>query len=600
MLFALGPKELRDEPPPRGPNQTERDVATYVLIQRDDVRRHRGDFTEDATRPRDNHFTGVGESTAGTVNKFGTHLRLQPSDAARDIGLDGVERERRERERSVVGDRDKGLELLDIHKYLENRLHVSMKTACVIQINAPYLSQSPQSEPPPEATQTVSQRDRPPPWSIPLLFLGVVSVVAMVAPLDHLGFRARVAVAGLRFVNWTSRRAGRGSGTVVGGRVGLLLNPHLLEHLLAGRDVILISGTNGKTTTTALVRAALGGSSASNLTGSNMPEGIVAALADNRTSTCVLEVDEPWLGVVMDAATSARRRCVLLLNLSRDQLDRSSEVRQLAERWRMLFVDPSRSNLWTVIANVNDPLVAYAVSPAPHLIACSVPSEWTGDAVSCPVCTTPLAMKSDASGAVGEGWHCTCGFSRPEPSVTLSDHLVMDGRDVPLTISLPGAFNRSNAALALVAATWWGTPITTATAGLAEVREVAGRFAVRSWNGRRWRLMLAKNPAGFAALLPLVAHAGGDLVVSINANVADGRDPAWLYDAPFEILRGRRVWCTGDRALDLAARLDYAGVEFVVARESADFPTGVAATEPIDVIANYTAFAQWQSSSTPC
>jgi lipid II isoglutaminyl synthase (glutamine-hydrolysing) len=414
----------------------------------------------------------------------------------------------------------------------------------------------------------------------------------------RLPVRAKVAVAAVRVVNWASRALGRGTGTVIGGRAGLLIDSQLVAHLLAGRDVMLISGTNGKTTTTALVRSALGGACASNLTGSNMPAGIVAALADERQDTAVLEVDEPWLRSVMESAATARRRVVVLLNLSRDQLDRASEVRQLAQRWRDIFVDTVLAKEWTVVANVNDPLVAYAVSPSPHLVGCAVPTAWLSDAASCPNCTRPLdvATTGDTPGT----WNCVCGFSRPAVTAELRDTLRYGDESVELTVALPGDFNRANAALAAVAAHQWDVALDDAAARLRYVREVAGRFSVRAWSGRTWRLMLAKNPAGFAALLPVLDSSEDDIVISINSRVADGHDPAWLYDAPFELLAGRHVWCDGDRSLDLATRLDYAAMTTSLTVDASDFPDRVAGDGPIDVVANYTAFAVWMDRTTPC
>jgi hypothetical protein len=96
-------------------------------------------------------------------------------------------------------------------------------------------------------------------------------------------------------------------------------------------------------------------------------------------------------------------------------------------------------------------------------------------------------------------------------------------------------------------------------------------------------------------MLDTVPGDDSDVWVAINARVADGRDPSWLYDVPFESLRGHRVWCFGDRRLDLAARLDYAGVDFVVVDDEARVAT---ASSPVLLLANYTAFADWLARSS--
>jgi lipid II isoglutaminyl synthase (glutamine-hydrolysing) len=398
--------------------------------------------------------------------------------------------------------------------------------------------------------------------------------------------RTRVAVAAVQTVNWLSRVTRRGAGTVAGGHVGLAVDRNLLRHLAEGRSVIVVSGTNGKTTTTALIAAGWGPPVATNATGANMVAGHVAALVSSPATRVVLEADEAWLPQVVARVAP---RVVVLLNLSRDQLDRAGEVRQIAERWRRLFADPSTRDV-VVVANANDPLVVYAAEVAAQVRWCDVPTVWRADAASCPKCTRPITYDA-------EDWRCECGFSRPEHlTTTLDEHLRVDGVEVDLALSVPGDFNTANAALGVTALAVLGVAVPDAVQRMNEVTEVAGRFARRRWRGRSLRLVLAKNPAGFAAVLAMGELAQGELWIAINDEVADGRDPSWLYDVPFEVVRGRDVACLGTRRLDLATRLDYAGVNATVLDDLA----GVgAATSPVWLIANYTAFSEWLARSTP-
>ncbi len=301
--------------------------------------------------------------------------------------------------------------------------------------------------------------------------------------------RDAVATRAVRALNFVSRTTFGGSGTVIGGRVGLALAPHLLEDLASTRTVSLVSGTNGKTTTTAMIAAGWGGTVATNETGSNMPAGHVAALAASKSASVVLEVDESWLANVL-AATNAR--VVTLLNLSRDQLDRANEVRQMAGRWRSALA--GREGV-TVVANANDPLVVYAAELATDVAWCDVPTPWNTDAASCPRCTLPLHFLNGS-------WWSECGFSKPLHCATsLGASLVV--RDTPLTLelSLPGEFNESNAAMALTALSYLGVDLHEALARVNALSSVAGRFSLRRWRGHTLRLLLAKNPAGFAAML---------------------------------------------------------------------------------------------------
>lgn len=398
--------------------------------------------------------------------------------------------------------------------------------------------------------------------------------------------RERVASAAVRTVNRLSRLTGKGSGTVIGGRVGMKIAPDLVASLARGRSTILVSGTNGKTTTTSMIVVGWGGEVTTNETGSNMPAGHAAALVASRNDRVALEVDEAWLG---ETLRSTRPKVVVLLNLSRDQLDRANEVRHLAERWRHALESPDDVSM-AVVANANDPLVVYAAEPCAHALWCDVPTTWIADALSCPKCTLPISH-------VGNSWHCSCGFAKPvNITSVLGDELIIDGATIPLELSMPGEFNRSNATMALSALHCLGVDLDEAVQRVNAIHSVVGRFSVRRWNGHVLRLLLAKNPSGFAAMLATLPDDGSDVWVAINARVADGHDPSWLYDVPFELLRGHRVYCFGDRRLDLATRLDYGRIDYVVVDNDTLVPTS---KETISLLANYTAFHDWLVRSEP-
>jgi lipid II isoglutaminyl synthase (glutamine-hydrolysing) len=416
--------------------------------------------------------------------------------------------------------------------------------------------------------------------------------------------RYRLALLTTRGVNAASRRLGRGQGTVAGGRAGLAVDPQLLQHLTARRQVALVTGTNGKTTTTRLLAVALGASGASvvsNETGSNMPPGHVAALAAARGSgrrrgrsagLAVLEVDEIYLPRVM-AATNATT--VVLLNLSRDQLDRTNEVRMVAARWRAALAAAPHT---AVVANADDPLVVWGAGAAMRVYWVGAGMRWQLDAVGCPSCDGRITFSADGT------WACTagCGFARPVVTARLETSgdvpalplgVWADGRSLPIDLALPGRFNQANALMAAVAAERLGVEAGAALRAMATVEHVAGRFTTKSFGEVRARLMLAKNPAGWSELLDLVATSSAPLVVSINARIADGGDPSWLWDVPFERLSGRVVVATGDRCRDLAVRLQYAGVAHTMSPDPPGAVTAAAAQGHdgrVDVIGNYTAF----------
>ncbi|HWD08555.1 MAG TPA: DUF1727 domain-containing protein, partial [Actinomycetota bacterium] len=166
----------------------------------------------------------------------------------------------------------------------------------------------------------------------------------------------------------------------------------------------------------------------------------------------------------------------------------------------------------------------------------------------------------------------------------------------------PGRWNEANAAMALAAATELGVGLAAAAAAVAGVGEVAGRQATwRLPDGREARLLLAKNPAGWTEVLAYLAATGSGVVIALNCRIADGRDPSWLWDVPFELLAGAApgpaagpavpmmVAASGERFLDLAVRLRYAGVDFALEAD----PMAAAAKvggDRVDIVATYTAF----------
>jgi UDP-N-acetylmuramyl tripeptide synthase len=163
--------------------------------------------------------------------------------------------------------------------------------------------------------------------------------------------------------------------------------------------------------------------------------------------------------------------------------------------------------------------------------------------------------------------------------------------DVDVALKLPGRANRANAALALTAAEAMGVDRAAAAAAFSQVSEVVGRYATVRAGGKEARLLLAKNPAGWLEVFDFLRPAPVPVVVAINARIADGTDPSWLWDVPFERLRGRFVVATGERSRDLAVRLHYAEVEHV---READLIKAIdaAPADSVDVVANYTSFQQ--------
>jgi len=280
-------------------------------------------------------------------------------------------------------------------------------------------------------------------------------------------------------------------------------------------------------------------------------------------------------------ATSAR--VVTLLNLSRDQMDRAAEIWLLARRWRAALAGAD----CRVIANADDPLVAWAAGQARNVTWVAAGQRWHDDSWCCPNCGSHLLRD-------GEDWHCgECPNRRPPVSWVLAGEEVIDpsGRARPLDLILPGRANRSNAVIALAVAEVFGVGVTQAIGAVRQVRSVAGRYTQVRRRGSDLRLLLAKNPAGWLEALDILAPAPVPVILAVNAQVPDGRDTSWLWDVDYRRLRGRPVFVTGERRLDLAVRLEADEVASCMVG-GVDEAVDLAHSTSMDVIANYTAFQQ--------
>ena len=392
--------------------------------------------------------------------------------------------------------------------------------------------------------------------------------------------RLTTAVAASRAASWLSRTVAGGGGGVIGGRVLMGIAPDAAARLAESRQVVLVSGTNGKSTTTAMLLAAMRtqGPADSNVDGANTPAGLVTTLARGEAGRVVLETDEGWLRW---ATTQTKPSAVVLLNLSRDQLHRHPEVHGLAAAWREAVRDVP-----VVIANVDDPAVVWAALAGRRQVWVAAGQVWPQDSVVCPSCGSLLDRTAD-------GWSCGCGLARPTPTWVVDDgEILHEGTALQLGELLPGEANIGNAAMAVAAAAAMDVPAADAASAVATVREVSGRYAEFVRGGHAVRLLLAKNPAGWQAALRVLADSTASLVVAFNSDGVDGRDPSWLYDVSFEALGGRTIVVCGRRASDMTVRLRMDGLTPRGQYTDLDGALNSLPPGPVDLVANYTAFME--------
>lgn len=388
-----------------------------------------------------------------------------------------------------------------------------------------------------------------------------------------------------------SRQLGRGRGAQVGGKVAYRLWPRTLEDLGRGRTTLLVSATNGKSTTATLAAAAVAdlGPTAFNATGANMEEGLVVALdADRSAAYAVLETDEAYLDVVVRAT---RPRVITLMNLSRDFLERGVRAKSLALLWRETLgaID------WpcTVVANADDALIAWAVRGYSDVVWVAGEDAFIDDAMTCRDCSVRLDRTEESS------WRCpSCGFQRPVPHWRLEGSAAVGptGR-LEIVSSLPGHAASVNALFALASGVAMGVSARRAAAEIAVVDNVDGRYVRHQYGDYEIRVLLAKNPASWTeSIQTLLSARAADparsIVLMMGARGAGGgQDTAMLWDAPFEKLAGVPVTTTGSRGDELALRLAVAGVD--VRREASGALLNAIQAQPpgsVDVVANWPAF----------
>lgn len=397
------------------------------------------------------------------------------------------------------------------------------------------------------------------------------------------------AAAGIaRITGRASRMLGRGGGTAAPGVVLLRLRPRAIDDLAAQitGGSILVSATNGKTTTTRMIAGALRADGArviSNTAGANLLSGVAAALAEAHPRTAspatgLFECDEAALPSI---ARRVHPRAIVLMNLFRDQLDRYGELEVLADRWVAMLDELAPCPRLVLCAD--DPAIAALGEGRPDVVWFGIEDDSVGsstlphaaDSTRCRRCSAALEYRRVWLGHLGD-WQCpSCGVRRALLDVAVVDAGLRgaDGSsprirtpegDVTLSLDVPGLHNVLNAAAAVAGAIAVGVPAETAARGVEAMRAAFGRAERVHVDGREVITLLAKNPTGANENVRTLLLAPGDhdVLVALNDRIADGRDVSWIWDVDWEPLlpHVRRITATGDRAYDLALRFRYAGL----------------------------------------
>jgi UDP-N-acetylmuramyl tripeptide synthase len=402
--------------------------------------------------------------------------------------------------------------------------------------------------------------------------------------LADVRFPLALEVAVARLAGRASRFAARGGGTTLPGKILARVDPgamgRLAERLPLG--AALVSATNGKTTTSAMVAEILGRRVrlAHNRAGANLVSGVATTLLEaGGAELGLFEVDE---GAFPEVARRTRPRAVCLANLFRDQLDRYGELELVAERWRAAVT--ALDDETSVVANADDPLVAHIAHGRRRLVRFGVDDPevarerlpHAADSKYCVRCGTPYDYAAAYVGHLGAYTCPRCGDARPDLDVAARNvalrglsgsefDLALDGRSRRVRVPLPGLYNVYNALAAAALALELGATLDDVEEGLARFRAAFGRFERILVGDRSVLMLLVKNPAGANEAVRTLTDGGAPPValVALNDEIADGRDVSWIWDVDFEPLAATldRLVATGSRAHELALRFRYGGLD---------------------------------------
>jgi len=378
----------------------------------------------------------------------------------------------------------------------------------------------------------------------------------------RLGFAVSVA----KSVTFLVRSLRLGAASVLPGSIARRVEPRLLQLLSqqVKKGVILIAGTNGKTTTSLLLKTILenkGYRIAHNSTGANLENGLMTALLESTNLVGTLDVDYAILevdeNIVPKVLTPLQPQIILCLNLFRDQLDRYGEVDTISKRWtKVISTLPPET---VVIPNADDPTLSHLGQQLPQKVlffGLNEPEHYLEaiphavDSIYCPKCGHSLDYQGVYLSHLGDFTCPKCGFSKSQPSLESSEWPQI----------LVGLYNKYNTLAAVTAAKELGVDETTIKDTINNFQAAFGRAEDLVINGKKVRILLSKNPVGTNETIRVVTQSTDKTTLLVlNDRTPDGTDVSWIWDVDTEKLveRGGTLVVSGDRVYDMALRLRY-------------------------------------------
>lgn len=370
------------------------------------------------------------------------------------------------------------------------------------------------------------------------------------------------------FIFFISKTFNLGAGGTWPGEIALRIKSNILTDLARlkiAKEIILVAGTNGKTTTSLLIKTVLkknGQTVIHNTSGANLLNGLVSTLLISKNADfAVFEVDENSLPQVLKFI---KPQMIILLNLFRDQLDRYGEVDIIGNRWLKSLRelrDFGEFEQTTIIINADDPCLAFI---GKNLKAKTfyfglkdkklfLPEiQHATDSLYCPNCQNKLDYEGTFFSHLGI-WQCgKCGLRRPKTDLGNLGDLGNFGE-------LKGVYNQYNLLAAVLALKTLGVEEETIKKGFKSFQPAFGRGEELVIDGKKIKIFLSKNPTGFNESLRTVVGLGAqNFLFVLNDRIPDGRDVSWIWDVDFEMIG--EIGVSGDRAYDMALRLKYGGI----------------------------------------
>ncbi|WP_375178751.1 MurT ligase domain-containing protein [Enterococcus rotai] len=432
-----------------------------------------------------------------------------------------------------------------------------------------------------------------------------------------MGIRSHVAIAAGKTSQWVLQTFFKG-GSSYPGKLALKIDPKILDTLAKDYEIVVVTGTNGKTLTTALTVNILRQEFdhvLTNPTGANMEQGIVSTFlsAKNKKAKkkfAVLEIDEASLSRV---TKYIEPKLFLFTNIFRDQMDRYGEI---YTTYKLIVDGAAAAPNAPILCNGDSPIFnsVETINPRKYYGFNHEPDEeqmahYNTDGLLCPKCHHILHYKMITYANLGKYYCPNCGFHRPELDVQLTEMVAMDNTSADFiidgseySIAVGGMYNVYNALAATAVAEHYGVAPEKIKAGLSYDEKVFGRQETINIDGKLCTLILVKNPVGLNQVIDMMGLApySFSLVSLLNANYADGIDVSWIWDGDHESFAQMdipEVIAGGDRHTDMALRLKVAGIPEDNLKEIPNLEDVITAikelpTERVYILATYTAVLQ--------